>query len=462
MHFIPSVVQLIPDPPPAAGAGHIISPYRGIADSPRKFQPTAHARQRTHRKETGHEHQTGKSQLIVLGTIICQMGLGTIYTWSLFNQPLVDKFHWGLADVATTFSITSFFLAFATLFAGKLQERFGIRNLTLCSGILVGLGLIASAHVSSLDMIYLLAGVVVGFAVGIAYISTLSNLIKWFPANKGLISGISVGAFGSGSLLFKYVNAALIADVGVSGAFFYWGAIVMGLIVVGSLLLKEPVLATNAAQPGANGLGNDFSVRQMLATKEAYLLFTIFFAACMSGLYLIGIVKDMGVQLAGMDLATAANTVSAVAIFNTAGRIILGTLSDKVGRMRVISFTMLVTVLAIVALSFMTLNHTLFFICVGAVAFCFGGNITVFPAIVGDFFGLKNHSKNYGIIYQGFGLGALAGSFVAKYFGGFHATFMVIGVLSAASLLITLFIKAPKAVEVESEETAQAAELAKA
>lgn len=61
--------------------------------------------------------------------------------------------------------------------------------------------------------------------------------------------------------------------------------------------------------------------------------------------------------------------------------------------MRVISFTMLVTVLAIVALSFMTLNHTLFFICVGAVAFCFGGNITVFPAIVGDFFGLKNHSK---------------------------------------------------------------------
>ena len=167
----------------------------------------------------------------------------------------------------------------------------------------------------------------------------------------------------------------------------------MGLIVVGSLLLKEPVLATNAAQQGANGLGNDFSVRQMLATKEAYLLFTIFFAACMSGLYLIGIVKDMGVQLAGMDLATAANTVSAVAIFNTAGRIILGTLSDKVGRMRVISFTMLVTVLAIVALSFMTLNHTLFFICVGAVAFCFGGNITVFPAIVGDFFGLKNHSK---------------------------------------------------------------------
>lgn len=391
--------------------------------------------------------------LIVLGTIICQMGLGTIYTWSLFNQPLVDKFHWGLGDVATTFSITSFFLAFATLFAGKLQERFGIRNLTLVSGVLVGLGLIASAHVQSLDMIYLLAGVVVGFAVGIAYISTLSNLIKWFPDNKGLISGISVGAFGSGSLLFKYVNAALISGAGVSAAFFYWGVIVMALIVLGSLLLKEPAQVNQTANHHV--LSNDYTVRQMLASKEAYMLFVIFFAACMSGLYLIGIVKDMGVQLAGMDLATAANTVSAVAIFNTAGRIILGTLSDKVGRMRVISFTMLVTILAIAALSFLTLSHTLFFICVGAVAFCFGGNITVFPAIVGDFFGLKNHSKNYGIIYQGFGLGALAGSFVANHFGGFHATFMVMGTLSVISLLITLFIKAPKAVEQEEESHTQ-------
>ncbi|MBH1929371.1 OFA family MFS transporter [Serratia rubidaea] len=398
--------------------------------------------------------------LIVLGTIICQMGLGTIYTWSLFNQPLVEKFHWGLADVATTFSITSFFLAFSTLFAGKLQERLGIRNLTLAAGVLVGLGLIASAYVSSLDMIYLLAGVVVGFAVGIAYISTLSNLIKWFPANKGLISGISVGAFGSGSLLFKYVNAALIANAGVSAAFFYWGAIVMALIVLGSLLLKEPAAArTPAAQRGQSA---DYSVRQMLATKEAYLLFAIFFSACMSGLYLIGIVKDMGVQLAGMDVATAANTVSAVAIFNTAGRIILGTLSDKVGRMRVISFTMLVTVLAIVALSTFTLSHSLFFLCVGAVAFCFGGNITVFPAIVGDFFGLKNHSKNYGIIYQGFGLGALAGSFIAKYFGGFHATFIVIGVLSLLSLLITLLIKTPQPTATAEQEEHQPADLVKA
>ncbi|AIN17210.1 MULTISPECIES: OFA family MFS transporter [Yersinia] len=394
--------------------------------------------------------------LIVVGTIIVQMGLGTIYTWSLFNQPLGEKFSWSLGAVATTFSITSFSLAIATLFAGRLQERIGIRKLTLISGIILGLGLIASSFATSLGMIYLLAGIVVGFADGTAYITTLSNLIKWFPERKGLISGISVGAFGTGSLLFKYVNASLIANQGVSLAFFYWGIIVMVLVGAGSFLLREKIVAPQAASLQSAHTGRDFSVKEMLAVKESYFLFVIFFTACMSGLYLIGIVKDLGVQLAGMDLATAANTVSAIAIFNTAGRIILGALSDKVGRLRVISFTLLVTTLAVSVLSFVPLTHALFFLCVGAIAFCFGGNITVFPAIVGDFFGLKNHSKNYGIIYQGFGLGALAGSFIAARLGGYHATFIVIAVMSVVSLLLTLIIKPPKGATAETKNISTA------
>ncbi|ACT12921.1 OFA family MFS transporter [Pectobacterium aroidearum] len=381
--------------------------------------------------------------LIVLGTIITQMGLGTIYTWSLFNQPLVDKFGWTLSSVATTFSITSFCLAFATLFAGKFQERIGLRRLTMVAGIALGAGLMASAVSPSLTLIYLLMGVVVGFADGTAYITTLSNLIKWFPNRKGLIAGISVGAFGTGSLLFKYVNSFLIAEVGVSEAFFYWGVIVMAMILVGSSLLKEPA-AVPVQQTAVQGQTRDFSLAEMLATKESYLLFIIFFTACMSGLYLIGIVKDIGVQMAGMDMAMAANAVSAIAIFNTVGRIVLGALSDSVGRMRVISFTLFVTILAVSVMTFLPLNPVLFFICVSAIAFCFGGNITVFPAIVGDFFGLKNHSKNYGVIYQGFGIGALSGSFIAAQLGGFQATFMAIIIMSVVSLLITLWVKPPK------------------
>ncbi len=385
---------------------------------------------------------TDRRWLIVLGTIIVQMGLGTIYTWSLFNQPLVDHFGWKLNSVAFTFSITSLALALSTLFAGKLQDKWGLRRLIACAGIVLGAGLMISSQASSLWILYILAGVVVGAADGTAYITSLSNLIKWFPERKGLISGISVGAYGTGSLLFKFINGSLIQSVGVSQAFFYWGLIVLILVVGGSFLVREAKISQEPKT--VNGrIQKDFTVKEMLKTKEAYLLFVIFFTACMSGLFLIGIVKDIGVKLAGLDIAAASNAVALVAIFNTSGRIILGALSDKVGRLKVVSGALLVTAAAVTVLSFVKLNYGLFFTSVAAIAFCFGGNITVFPAIVADFFGLKNQEKNYGIIYQGFGLGAISGSFIASSLGGFIPTFKLIAVLSIISVLIAMIIKSP-------------------
>ncbi|MGG1220386.1 OFA family MFS transporter [Priestia endophytica] len=380
---------------------------------------------------------------IILGTIIVQMGLGTIYTWSLFNQPLVNKFDWELSSVAITFSITSFALAFATLFAGRLQEKWGIRKLIALSGFILGLGLILTSQVSSLLMLYLLAGIVVGFADGTAYITSLSNLIKWFPNRKGLISGVSVSAYGLGSLIFKYINTALINHVGISQTFFYWGIIVMVMVVGGSLLLREAIIDETPMNTENTQNKRDYTVKEMLVTKQAYLLFIMFFTACMSGLYLISIVKDIGVQLAGLNVAVAANAVAMIAIFNTVGRLILGSLSDKISRLKVIAFTFLITAIAVLILSFVQLNYGIFFACVAAIAFCFGGNITIFPAIVGDFFGLKNHSKNYGIVYQGFGLGALAGSFIAAFLGGFKPTFIIIGILCILSFIIAIVIKPP-------------------
>lgn len=388
---------------------------------------------------------------LILGTIIVQMGLGTIYTWSLFNQPLVNKFNWELSSVAITFSITSFALAFATLFAGKLQEKWGIRTLIALSGFILGLGLILTSQVSTLLMLYLLAGVIVGFADGTAYITSLSNLIKWFPNRKGLISGVSVSAYGLGSLVFKYINATLIDTVGISQTFFYWGIIVMIMVVGGSLLLREAIVVETPINAENAENKRDYTVKEMLATKEVYFLFIMFFTACMSGLYLISIVKDIGVQLAGLNVAAAANAVAMIAIFNTVGRLILGSLSDKVSRLKVIASTFFITAIAVLTLSFVQLNYGVFFICVAAIAFCFGGNITVFPAIVGDFFGLKNHSKNYGIVYQGFGLGALAGSFIAALLGGFKPTFIVIGTLCVLSLIIAIFIKPPNHSKRENE-----------
>ncbi len=72
----------------------------------------------------------------------------------------------------------------ASSLAGKLQERFGVRNVTLGAGVLLGIGFFLTAHASNLAMLYLCAGILVGFADGTGYLMTLSNCVKWFPSAR--------------------------------------------------------------------------------------------------------------------------------------------------------------------------------------------------------------------------------------------------------------------------------------
>ena len=170
----------------------------------------------------------------------------------------------------------------------------------------------------------------------------------------------------------------------------------------------------------------------------------MFLTACMSGLYVIGVAKDIGEGLVHLSTQTAANAVTVIAIANLSGRLVLGVLSDKMARIRVISLAQVVSLAGMSILLFTHMNESTFFISLACVAFSFGGTITVFPSLVSDFFGLNNLTKNYGLIYLGFGIGSVLGSLVASVFGGFTITFSLIMTLLVISLFLSLSIRLPQ------------------
>ncbi|MNP61214.1 putative MFS-type transporter YhjX [compost metagenome] len=122
--------------------------------------------------------------------------------------------------------------------------------------------------------------------------------------------------------------------------------------------------------------------------------------------------------------------------------------------MNVVFGALFVTATAVLVLSYMHLNYGLFFACVAAIAFCFGGNITVFPAIVADYFGLKNSGQNYGVIYQGFGLGALLATIISSILGGFVPTFKLIAIMCVISLVIIMMLRMPAIKKTERKKMA--------
>ena len=266
-----------------------------------------------------------------------------------------------------------------------------------------------------------------------------------------MISACAIGAYGLGSLGFKFICGALLATVGLEQTFMIWGVLAMSMIILGALLMRDAPLQDTGSSTNGQQHARDYTLAQSVRLPQYWMLALMFLTACMSGLYVIGVAKDIGENMVGLSTAVAANAVAVIAMANLGGRLVLGILSDKMSRIRVITIAQLITLAGMVLLLFVPLNANLFFVAVACVAFSFGGTITVYPSLVSDFFGLNNLTKNYGVIYLGFGLGSIIGSIVASLFGGFMATFNLILVLLVVALVLSLTIRLPAPVAVAAD-----------
>jgi len=400
--------------------------------------------------QSGMQNYNRTRWLTLFGTIITQFALGSVYTWSLFNGQLSQKLDEPISRVAFSFGLLSLGLAIASSVAGKLQDRFGVKKVTMAAGVMMAVGFALTAHSNNLIMLYLSAGVLVGLADGAGYLMTLSNCVKWFPERKGVISACAIGAYGLGSLGFKFICGHLLAVNTLENTFLIWGVMAMVMIIIGGLMMTDaPKQAAQTITCDEDNLtsGRDFTLSEAVRMPQYWMLALMFLTACMSGLYVIGVAKDIGEGMVHLNAITAANAVTVIAIANLSGRLVLGVLSDKMARIRVISMAQVISLVGMGILLFSSMNETLFFISVACVAFSFGGTITVYPSLVSDFFGLNNLTKNYGLLYLGFGIGSVMGSLIASLFGGFVVTFAFITVLLVVSLVLSATIRLPKKAE---------------
>ncbi|TLQ09063.1 OFA family MFS transporter [Marinilactibacillus psychrotolerans] len=379
---------------------------------------------------------------VVIGAILVQLCIGGVYTWSLFNQPLADAYGWESNSVYLAYSIVIFIFAFTTIISGRLQDKFGPRKIATIGIVLYSAGLMLTSTAESLWQLYLYYSLIAGVGIGFVYVCPLSTCVKWFPDKKGFITGIAVGAFGLGGFLFNSFIQTFIESVGVSRAFFYQGIIYMIIGLIGAQLLRQPKINTSEVSDKIIN-DNEFTVTQMIKTKSFYLIWFIYLTGTITGLLVIGLAKDIGMDVAGLAPEIAANAVALAAIFNALGRITWGILSDKLGRLRVISVMFGLTAVAVGLLSTITPNTWLFFSIVAIIAFCFGGFLAVIPPLTSDYYGIKNLGANYGLVYQGYGIAALVGPMLISLAGGFKPAFLIAALLTIVGLILSLLVKPP-------------------
>lgn len=145
--------------------------------------------------------------------------LGSIFAWSLFNQPLTrlqgvivpSAPDWALSDVSITFSLVMGGFVWGALLSRPL-ERWGPRASCLLGALSLGSGFALAASAAALHSLPLLlaGGAVWGLANGLAYVPPVAMLLQWYPTRRGFASGACLVGFGGGALLAAPLFTALL------------------------------------------------------------------------------------------------------------------------------------------------------------------------------------------------------------------------------------------------------------
>jgi len=378
-------------------------------------------------------------KVLIIGSIL-QLFLGIIYVWSVFVIPVKNFYGWSVDSVKLTSSFMLCFFVIGILAGGKVQMKIGVKLTTLIGGLMVAVGMLATALIPAggtapVFLIYLFYGIIGGFGVGAGYNANISCAQKWFPQNRGLATGISVCAFGISTVIFAPLVTALIGKFEVKSTFLILAAGFAAAVLILFSFIKSPEQVPNAAAPALKG--KQYTTLEMLKTSRFYLIALSLMFGTSVFFIILPSLKELAIDRGLASFATG--LVMFTGIANALGRLGAPLMSDKIGREMADIIILAATALGAFGLCFAT--GPLLIVIIAVVAFCYGGYSGLYPVLTSGNFGIKNIGSNYGAVMVGFMLSALLFPIVIKKINGQKLQFIALGALAVVGVVLVVILK---------------------
>lgn len=387
--------------------------------------------------------------------VVILLFAGMVYAWSVLSSPIASEFpDWSKASLSMAFTIVMIFFCVGCLVGGLLSNRFSARSYVVVSAVLFLIGFFMASRINSLADLYISFGVVCGIGSGLVYNACMSTIGKWFPDRQGLISGILLMGFGLSSFIVGKLYQAFTPDVlgAWRTSFMFIGVLTCVVLLVCSFFVVKP--GANFSPPAAAGSKKRFenpvameAPTSFMLKKPAFWLYYLW-AVLLSaaGLALVsqasGLVKEVGPSV---NAGTVATVVGLISIFNGIGRVIFGSLFDKIGRSKtmqivnaVFIFTALVLILSLKTGSFAMLVFG--FVCGGL---AYGGVTPTNSAFVSSYYGQKNYPVNFSVINTNLIIASFGSTIAGALYdasGSYMSTYLLMCGLSIAGILVSLGI----------------------
>jgi OFA family oxalate/formate antiporter-like MFS transporter len=384
------------------------------------------------------------------------------YGWTLFVNPINEKYQWGRAAIQVAFTIFVVTETWLVPVEGYLVDRFGPRPVVVGGGILCALAWALNSVASSLPLLYF-AAAIGGVGAGAVYGTCVGNALKWFPDRRGLAAGITAAGFGMGSAATVVPIANMIKSSGYEATFLWFG-LGQGIVVflLGLALLAPPKSLLESARTAATNAGNavkrtiyNATPREVISSPVFWVMYLMFVMMAAGGLMATAqlgpIAKDFGlhdspVSLLGLTLPALTFALTIDRVLNGLTRPFFGWVSDRIGRENTMFVAFAIEAVGIVALSRYGHSPVAFVILTGIVFFAWGEIYSLFPATCGDTYGPKFAATNAGLLYTAKGTAALLVPFtsvITAATGSWHAVFMLSAGMAALAALLAIFVLKP-------------------
>ena len=382
----------------------------------------------------------------VIGCLLVQLCVGILYLWSVFKQSAIGYYGWNDGSVNLVASFMLFSFCLGSLTGGILQDRIGPKPVCIAGVGLFGGGILLSSFLPAAAPIfpfYLTYCLIAGMGTGFAYGSVLSCMQKWFPHKRGFATGLAASAFGFSTVVFSPVISLLLGALPLPATLRTLAVIflVVGLGACTQISLPNKEYLDSLHLPATAGsAARSMTLREAIRTLPFWLLFLGAFLYNGTWNMLTPLIKGLGVSR-GLSESTAVLCVSLTGITNAAGRLMMSSLSDKLGRISTLLLLCAMTLAGAILL--ISAGGSAYLAVVLLTAFACGGQAAISPATSTDFFGPKYSATNYGVIMLSLGFSSVLFNAISNALysatGSYTSTFLmgaVTAVLSGVAFLM--------------------------
>lgn len=401
-----------------------------------------------------------KRALVV--AVLLNLCTGAQYCWSMLGSSMIAEYGWTATQASLPYSVLMIVAATWAVGAAKISEKSKPKYSTMLGGICMCAGLIISGFTRSPIVMLFSVGLLIGMSSTSVTAVTAPTAVKFWPNKyKGVISGIGTAGVALSSFYMSPIINALLKTVGLKMTFVVIG-IAAGVLICGlSLLFPTPgpeqlSTGSEAGQEVDHSLyKNKYTGEQALKHYEFWVMFLCMGCAAMSGQMLTAHVAMISVAQANWQ--SGATLVMAVAVGNTAGRLLLGAISDRLG---VFTTWKLLFAVAAVNMFLFAKYTTPTTMIIGTVilAACYGACVPLTWASITSVFGKKYMGTIYGYTNISFGIASFIGPMVAAAIfdatGVYNKAFLVVAVFQIIGLLLAFTISDKKIAEKAKQSAA--------